>query len=239
MVVRDGDDAAEAQACAAGETRSIEIDAAGPAALVALATMPGECAAAAIAKTVLEAPLKGRPKAASCAVHELFRTLPPGPRAVAVVRIETDGEPAEGERPAKRARVDETRVRCRQILIKHSGSKKPQDLQRKPVKRTLDAAIQLGLQAVRSLGKGEGFMPICRQLSECPSKLRGGEMAGDIGWLDREKGADVVEDANKTGASVAAVVPTAILGPAFSLTVGQLSDLVLSEEGVHILQRTA
>jgi hypothetical protein len=64
-------------------------------------------------------------------------------------------------------------------------------------------------------------------------------MAGDIGRLDREKGADVVEDANKTGASVAAVVPTAILGPAFSLAVGQLSDLVLSEEGVHILQRTA
>jgi parvulin-like peptidyl-prolyl isomerase len=106
------------------------------------------------------------------------------------------------------------------------------------VTRTPDEATNQALAALRRIEAGEAFAAVCREVSECPSKLKGGDMAGDVGWLDREKGADVV-DKNKTGASTAAVVPPALLGPAFSLAPGQTSDLIPSEEGVHILQRTA
>jgi parvulin-like peptidyl-prolyl isomerase len=97
--------------------------------------------------------------------------------------------------------------------------------------------MQVALQTLRQL-ETESFTVLCRQFSECPSKLKGGDMAGDVGWLDRVKGADVI-DSKKNGAVTAAVVPNVILAPAFALAPGKVSDIVISEEGVHVLQRTA
>ena len=105
--------------------------------------------------------------------------------------------------------------------------------------RSLDVAMGLALSTLRKLSDGDAFVPLCRQISECPSKLKGGDLAGDVGWLDREKGADVVQDQNKTGASTAPVLPSTVLAAAFALKPDEMSDLVVSEEGIHILQRIA
>ena len=128
-------------------------------------------------------------------------------------------------------------MRCRQILIKHAGSKRATNVERKPVTRSLDVAMGLALSTLRKLSDGDAFVPLCRQISECPSKLKGGEMAGDVGWLDREKGADVVQD--PTGASTAPILAATVIAAAFALKQDETSDLVISEEGIHILQRTA
>ena len=103
---------------------------------------------------------------------------------------------------AKRAKVDETRIRCRQILIKHAGSprkqpwesedvcrtsdsarttshlphawrsfvrfpgaagKRPTDVHRKPVKRSLEAAMSLALQTLAGLEKESAWPALCRQ----------------------------------------------------------------------------
>jgi len=78
----------------------------------------------------------------------------------------------------------------------------------------LDAAVDLSLQ----------FTAHCRTISECPSSLKGGELAGDLGWLDKRGTANV---------------PAPVLRAAFGLSVGQLSDVVASSEGSHLLLRIA
>ena len=40
---------------------------------------------------------------------------------------------------------------------------------------------------------------VCREISECQSALKGGELAGDMGWLDRVKGVGIQQDRAKQG----------------------------------------
>ena len=40
---------------------------------------------------------------------------------------------------------------------------------------------------------------VCRERSECQSALKGGELAGDMGWLDRVKGVGIQQDRAKQG----------------------------------------
>jgi hypothetical protein len=68
------------------------------------------------------------------------------------------------------------------------------------------------------------FVKLCKERSECATAKNGGGMTGDLGWLS---------DSQLAG-----------FGPKFSdicnlLQVGQWSDLVQTEHGVHILQRIA
>merc|ERR1719379_1819664 len=138
--------------------------------MVVLAATPGEIPAAELLRAAVPHALEARPKAGSIAALELSRTLPAGPRAVATVSITVEESPFlnfDDERPAKRARTDETRVRCRQILIKYAGCKNAKDVQRKPVTRSLDAAMEVALQTLRQL-ETESFTVLCRQFSECP-----------------------------------------------------------------------
>lgn len=51
--------------------------------------------------------------------------------------------------------------------------------------------------------------------------MKGGEMAGDLGWMSKGQAHPSVESA------------------AFSLPVGHISDIVESDEGVHVLWRIA
>ncbi|CAK0879247.1 unnamed protein product, partial [Prorocentrum cordatum] len=69
------------------------------------------------------------------------------------------------------------------------------------------------------------FTKRCREDSECETAMRGGDLAGDLGWLDR--------DPKKNKAKV----PAAVVRAAFALQVGQVSDIVVSERGVHVITR--
>lgn len=70
------------------------------------------------------------------------------------------------------------------------------------------------------------FPQLARKHSECSSCLKGGEQAGDLGWITR--GVRGPGGASKE-----------VEEAAFMLAVGELSDLVVSEAGVHLLQRIA
>jgi len=160
--------------------------------------------------------------------------------------------PSPGQPAAKRQRVVGVdarevpgRVRVRQILLRTwrgGTAPKPEDpVRRKPVQRTQEEAEGQLMKVLDSLrevkdGLAKSFTSACRSTSECPSSLQGGELAGDVGWLDKDKGLD---SQRANGKMVRPAVPAPVLRAAFELEVGEMSDLVSSEVGVHLLLRSA
>jgi len=142
-----------------------------------------------------------------------------------------DGEEAAVRAP-KKPRIDVAvqlgpkQVRCRQILVKCRDSKEPVDRVRshRPVTRTLAEAervLREALEAIEGSPEKSIFTQRCKAISECSTCLKGGEMAGDLGWMSRGQAHPAVEAA------------------AFALPVGHVSDIVESDEGVHVLWRIA
>lgn len=120
-----------------------------------------------------------------------------------------------------------TQVRIRNILLKHRECKSATDkVRNKQVKRTRGEAERL-LRAVLEECEGDKdhkvFTQKCRDMSECQSCLKAGDLIGDLGWQKRGQG--------KFGDAFEAV--------AFGLQIGQLSDLIDSYHGVHVVLRTA
>lgn len=138
-------------------------------------------------------------------------------------------EASEDLPSAKRPRIEQEKqqVRIRHVLMKHRDCKSSMDkVRNKPVTRTRAQAERALRQVLIEIQldpkqRSQRFCQRCRELSECPSCLKGGDMVGDIDWVRK----------GKMGAAFDEV--------AFALQVGQLSDLVDSEAGIHILWRTA
>lgn len=130
---------------------------------------------------------------------------------------------------AKRAKVaGPTKVRCRHILLRHAASTiaTGERVKKKPTRTAGEAEAQMldvFLQITR--GDAAAFTAQCRSSSECDTALRGGDLAGDLGWLDKDPAKN-------------RKVPATVVRAAFTLAVGQLSDIVASERGVHLVLRT-
>lgn len=167
-------------------------------------------------------------------------------RAAACARLSWTLE-AVDEPQVKRSRTGEKgkdKVRCRQILFKYLGCKHPTDpVRRRPVRRTLaeaEAAMLRILDALEESVAGGGaaaveaaFTQHCRAVSECTASLKGGDLAGDIGWLKLPE----VKPGEKLSKDLAA--KAVVIRAALSLEIGEVSDIVVSEEGVHLLKRSA
>eukprot|EP00441_Pelagodinium_beii_P006769 CAMPEP_0197684180 /NCGR_PEP_ID=MMETSP1338-20131121/99132_1 /TAXON_ID=43686 ORGANISM="Pelagodinium beii, Strain RCC1491" /NCGR_SAMPLE_ID=MMETSP1338 /ASSEMBLY_ACC=CAM_ASM_000754 /LENGTH=84 /DNA_ID=CAMNT_0043265853 /DNA_START=16 /DNA_END=266 /DNA_ORIENTATION=+ len=72
-------------------------------------------------------------------------------------------------------------------------------IRRKQVKRSQEEAESMMLEVLQNL-EADGFasfQKVCREVSECASALKGGELAGDMGWLDRVKGLGIQQDKAK------------------------------------------
>ena len=103
------------------------------------------------------------------------------------------------------------------ILQKHTGSRNPTDSYRnKKITRSKAEAIE-NIKAFRdAIANGEAsFEEIAEQYSECRSAANG----GDLGFFGRGQMQQSFEDA------------------AFALEVGEISDLVDSDSGIHIILR--
>jgi len=137
--------------------------------------------------------------------------------------------PAEGAEPplAKRPRTEPQQVRVRHILVKFRDCKNPVDkVRNRPVTRGRWEAERLLRKVLEEFEDSEPqkrasvFSQRCREFSDCQSSLRGGDLTGDINWVRRGKMGTAFDDA------------------AFALQVGQLSDLVDSDAGIHLIWRT-
>lgn len=194
-----------------------------------------------------------RPRAASLAVLAAARKKAVRePLAVACASLcpapEIAGASSSAP-PAKRQRTDEApvKIRVRQILLLHwkgVGPEPVDPIRRTKVCRTSEEAELQMLKILDDLTQGDcsgkalcsGFSNSCKAHSECESARKGGELSGDLGWLDREKG-KMVQQANAK--TLKTTIPPLVLKAAFDLEVGQLGDLISSDIGIHLLMRSA
>ena len=107
-------------------------------------------------------------------------------------------------------------VRVCHILQKHTQSRNPHDSYRnKPITRSKDEAIA-NVQAFKAqITSAEDFMRIASESSECRSAANG----GDLGFFGPGQMQAPFEHAS------------------FALQVGQISELVDTDSGIHIILR--
>lgn len=137
----------------------------------------------------------------------------------------------ETEPNAKRPRKDANtgrKVRAQHILLKHKELKSKIDpeahlRQRGPVTRPLAEAERELLRMKQALTSDpKQFHVFARRHSECKSCLQPGQLAGDLGWVSRGSLGDPA-------------LEEMVLG----LEVHELSDLVSTPRGLHIIHRYA
>lgn len=116
-----------------------------------------------------------------------------------------------------------SQVRAKHILLKSTRSRNPTDsyrnvsVRQRPITRSFEEAMS-GIVAIRlQLEQGAEFDEIARNISECRSAAKG----GDLGYFSRGQMQKSFEDAT------------------FALSVGELSQPVVSDSGVHLIMRTA
>ncbi|KAF8899282.1 rotamase-domain-containing protein [Infundibulicybe gibba] len=108
-------------------------------------------------------------------------------------------------------------VRASHLLVKHSGSRRPSSWKEANITRSKEEAIEIlrGYQAQIN-GSPETFADLAGKHSDCSSHSN----AGDLGWFGRKQMQKPFEDA------------------AYGLKVGQISDVISSDSGVHLVMRT-
>jgi parvulin-like peptidyl-prolyl isomerase len=103
-------------------------------------------------------------------------------------------------------------IRASHILISYAGVPRTQ------AARTQGDALELVEEIHTRLKQGEDFEGLARRYSDCPSAQS--EKPGDLGFFDKGKMVKPFEDA------------------AFALEVGEISGIVETKFGYHIIKRT-
>ncbi|VEU23918.1 DEKNAAC105140 [Brettanomyces naardenensis] len=110
-----------------------------------------------------------------------------------------------------------TKVRASHILVKHTGSRRPASWRQAHITRSKEEAIEIMKDYRSQILTGEkSFSDIAREFSDCNSHAKG----GDLGFFGRGDMQPSVERA------------------AFALQVGDMSDIVESDSGVHLIERS-
>lgn len=109
------------------------------------------------------------------------------------------------------------KVRVSHILVKHEDSRRPSSWKEKNITRTKQEAIDILKEYKKQIQSGERtFVDIARENSDCNSHAKG----GDLGFFGRGEMQPSFERAS------------------FALQVGDMSDIVESDSGVHLIERT-
>lgn len=121
---------------------------------------------------------------------------------------------------AKANKSGTTKATASHLLVKHRGSRRPSSWKEENITRTKEEAIAILRGHLASINaasdKAAKFAELARQHSDCSSAHKG----GDLGEFGPGKMQKAFEDAT------------------FALDVGQISDVIESDSGVHIILRT-
>ncbi|KAK7464478.1 peptidyl-prolyl cis-trans isomerase Pin1 [Stygiomarasmius scandens] len=109
-------------------------------------------------------------------------------------------------------------VRASHLLVKHNGSRRPASWKEANITRSKEEAIDIlkGFQAEIG-GSADKFGELAKIHSDCSSH----EKNGDLGFFGRGQMQKPFEDAT------------------YALEVGQISEIISTDSGVHLILRTA
>lgn len=125
-----------------------------------------------------------------------------------------DGADEEEERSAKGpSKPGPSEIGARHILVMYRGSTHAPET----IVRTKEQALARAKQALERVRKGEDFAALAGEFSDEPGA---GERGGSLGRFKRETMVRKFADA------------------AFLLDIGQISDIVETQFGFHVIQRT-
>ena len=126
---------------------------------------------------------------------------------------------SQWDRPVTEANTkDNEKIRCSHLLVKHCQSRRPSSWREEKITRTKEEALAL-IKDYRDKIQSEQatLEELATELSDCSSAKRG----GDLGFFARGAMQKPFEEA------------------AFALKIGELSDIIDTDSGVHIIMRTA
>lgn len=130
------------------------------------------------------------------------------------VTRESRWERPDGDSPAS---IPQAKVRASHILVKHRDSRRPASWRQDEITRTKEEAIAELNKYVDIINSGEEtFEELASKYSDCSSAKKG----GDLGFFERNQMQKPFEDAS------------------FDLTIGEMSGIVETDSGVHIIKRT-
>eukprot|EP00834_Sanchytrium_tribonematis_P002312 NODE_68_length_25399_cov_0.885771.p12 type:complete len:151 gc:universal NODE_68_length_25399_cov_0.885771:5968-5516(-) len=112
-------------------------------------------------------------------------------------------------------RPDEKQVKCAHILIKHKDSRRPSSWKEPNITRTEDEAKTILEGIIQKLNNGEEFEELAKTESDCSSAKRG----GDLGFFGAGQMQEAFEKAS------------------FALSVGEMSGIVKTDSGLHVIKR--
>ncbi|XP_067940856.1 putative peptidyl-prolyl cis-trans isomerase dodo [Watersipora subatra] len=122
------------------------------------------------------------------------------------------------ERPTEPAQPSTEKVQCSHLLVKHAGSRRPSSWREEKITRTKEEAIEILQSYLKQIeDKSSTFEILASKFSDCSSAKRGGDL-GPFGKGQMQK---------------------AFEKAAFALEIDQLSGVVETDSGVHIIKRTA
>ncbi|KAJ6110183.1 WW/Rsp5/WWP [Penicillium sp. IBT 16267x] len=125
---------------------------------------------------------------------------------------------AQNHTPASRNDVagqSEGKIRCSHLLVKHRDSRRPSSWREADITRSKEEAIQILEGYQQRIQSGESLGDIAVSESDCSSARK----KGDLGFFGPGEMQKEFEDA------------------AFALSPGQVSGIVETASGVHLIQR--
>jgi NIMA-interacting peptidyl-prolyl cis-trans isomerase 1 len=146
-----------------------------------------------------------------------------------------DKRSSESSASAEKLRRDKT-IRCRHVLIKHVGSRNPENWQHQPVTRSREDAKQLLQELSQDLRSGEiTFEHLALKRSDCSSAKRGGDL-GDISFCFQN--VLTLADSHLAGKFDFGKMQPEFSEAAFALNIGEVSKVIETKSGFHIIERT-
>lgn len=125
-------------------------------------------------------------------------------------------EPAN-KLPSNHKRRPPTEVRCSHLLVKHKGSRRPSSWREENITRSKSEALDIIQEYLKKITNKEATLQeLAQKYSDCSSAKRG----GDLGTFGRGQMQKPFEDA------------------AFGLKVGELSEIIDTDSGLHLIIRT-